>query len=858
MDKKMSLGFVPDHISFSRQVHLTDYLNIIRKRKWVVIVFFLVVVSIVSYISFSTTPVYKATAQIIIEQRSPFVDKITGVMNVDPNNRDDYQTQYNLLMSRSLAKNVIEDLKLWKEFGIDEIQNPNSSTLPVGVSRDSLISSSIDTSASNIPVSGASATPYPTWIVDWYLSKLEIVPLRETHLVYISFLNDSPEKAARIANAHVRAFIARTVQEQHLFSQQAIDWLKAQIRGQKIKVGTSQRAVYEYKYEQLESFSIDDKNIFSLPEIMQSPVIQDLRAKLAELKARKLEMITKYGPKHPKMIEINSSIEKLEQGIIDEVQIVRKTIKAELDRIVALEKIAQQKGAVAYNEKAINYDMLSLDAESDQEMYDILLKQAKEISLTGNMEKNDIRVVDEAEVPLFPVKPKIFLNIFVSAVLGLTFGVGLAFFLEYMDKTVRTPEDIAQRLGLPMLGMIPYDKSLRKGKVLALQGSESHHNQNKLKGIYTQYDVSGSFATRLPLMQAGMSGQVLLIESTTSGEGKTTVLAKSAISLARGGLRVLMVDADVQRPSLHHLFGLKNDEENGLINAMARVLLQEIRQGSLNKYSVSDLFSLLALKKQSGQLVITNDSQTMTAIFENGCLIHIQSQDIPFANRLGTMLLRGGFITESQLKDAIERNQRTGQPLGYILINAGYINQAQLQGPLKLQMEEHLQKLFSWKQGTFVFEPGSVERYEDKRIYFAEDYTSIINRLGRISGSRLLESEVLSHVKPVNEPNLSLLPAGIGDTRPDGPLYFTLLSKFLTLLKQRYDVVLVDAPPLLDFMNSVTPLLSLVDGVIFIVKSGHVSIDYINKATSCIKDAKTNIIGAILNQAKIRHGCYYK
>jgi Mrp family chromosome partitioning ATPase len=386
--------------------------------------------------------------------------------------------------------------------------------------------------------------------------------------------------------------------------------------------------------------------------------------------------------------------------------------------------------------------------------------------------------------------------------------------------------------------------------------------KEKRIGDYAQYyDVSGSLVAGLPLGQSSMSGQILVIESATAGEGKTTVLAKSAISMARGGLRVVMVDADIQRSSLHRFFGLNNNGEggaSGLTNVMRRILSKKIRNGSLDKFSVADLFFLVALKKQSGKLIIKNESSSMTGVFEDGRLFHLQSPDIPFANRLGTMLLRGGFITESQLKDALERNKRTGQPLGYILINAGYITQDQLQGPLKLQMEEHLQKLFSWKQGDFTFEPGSIETYEDRRIYFQEDYTPIINRLSRMTGSRLLEREVIASVKTVNGSNLSILPAGIGNTiTPYGPLYFTLLAKFLQILKERFDVVLIDAPPILETMGGSRPLLSLADGIIFVAKSGHVSVKHIEKATTYMRESKVKIIGTVLNQVK-KGNYYYK
>ncbi|WP_169703773.1 DUF4388 domain-containing protein [Candidatus Kuenenia stuttgartensis] len=116
----------------------------------------------------------------------------------------------------------------------------------------------------------------------------------------------------------------------------------------------------------------------------------------------------------------------------------------------------------------------------------------------------------------------------------------------------------------------------------------------------------------------------------------------------------------------------------------------------------------------------------------------------------------------------MERNQRTKLPLGYILINAGYINQEQLKGPIKLQIEEHLQKLFSWKEGTYSFKPGSIETYEDKRVFFQEDFTPVINRLGRLGGSRLLEREILSNVTTLNGSNISLLRFGTGEIFPEG------------------------------------------------------------------------------------------
>lgn len=840
VNQLMTTGHKNDQSPSLQEVHLIDYFNIIKKRKWTVLALFFAIVCIVTAWSFSTTPVYKATTQLMIESQSSFINKIADATYIDPKDEAYYQTQYRLLMSRSLAKKVIEDLGLWKNFRNDRDKNPDASPSP-------------------------EAEIQPR-MVNWYLSNLQIAPIRTTKLVDISFLSKSPEMAARIANEHAHAFITRSTELQHKVSEQALEWLKKQVRGQKTMVGTSQRSVYEYKYEQLGSFSVDDEGVFSIPEIKENPVIKDLRGKLAELKARKSEMATKYGPKHPKMIEINSSIQKLEQGITEEVMAIRKVIKAELDKIMAFEKRVRQthghqtEDADPATQKAITYDMVRLEAESDQEIYDVLLKHAKEIGLTGSMEKNNIRIIDEAEVPQNPAKPKIFLNILLSVVIGLVFGCAVAFFQDYMDRKVKTPEDVLQRLGLPVVGVMPYDKCLKTDKILSLAQDDTNLEQGRRTGGHAQYhgyDLSNSLIAKLPFMQSSMSGQLFMVESAIAGEGKTTVLAKMAISLSQSGFRVIMVDGDLQQPSLHDMFGFNNGKGSGLLNVMNSILSREIEEGTLDTWSIDDLFCLIALKRLSGSLVVSCDDQTITAVFEHGRLLHLQNRDNSFANRLGTMLLRGGFITEDQLNDALERNQRTGQPLGYILINSGYINRNQLQGPLKLQKEEYLQKLFSWKHGAFTFEPGSVETYEDKRIYFEDDCTPVIDRLGRMSGSRFIEGEMLSYVKPVNGSNLSILPAGEGKKNFSSPVCFALMSKFLTLLKQRFDVVLVDAPPVLDGGNSAAPLLSLVDGVIFVIKAGQVSDGLINKAIETIKESKANIVGAVLNQARIEKGYYY-
>ena len=886
--------------SFPRQVHLSDYFAVIRRRKWVVILVFLAVVGITTAATLLSKAIYKATTQIVIERDASPLDDIGQVAVQNARETDYYPTQYRLLGSRTLAYKVIEDLGLARRFAKSEVKVTTPLSLISKVVRAVRAKLGLDGPEDSSEATRSKVEPS---IVDWYLSNLEITPVRGTRLVNVSFLGGSPEMVARIADAHTRAFIHRNVHMQQSAAQQALDWLKTQLQEQKAKVEASQRRIHKYMkankitefegpqsipseeliglnaslikakadrmikravYNQLNGLSTKKENLLSLPEFSQDSVLLGLHNQLIELKAKRLSMSTRYGPKHPKMRkmrELDFDIQQLKKDMLAEVKRLKASSKAELDRAVAIEKSiqkaldGQKRKVTSLREKAIDYDVLQQQAESNQHIYDILLKETKEIGLTKLIESSNVRVVDRAEVPRFPVRPRVFLNILLAVVLGLIMGTGLAFFREYMDDTLKAPGDVSQRLRMPVLGVIPYDKSIKKGKTAALLAETSRAGE-MAPNRYPHYDLTGGLPAVLQLTdQATLSGQVLVLASATMGEGKTTVLAQLSGYLANSGLRVLMVDCDLQRPALHQILGIKNGQ--GLVIPMSRIMSHKIRAGTLREYSLDDLFFLIRLRKNSGVLFVKNDYQAMKATFQNGQLLHIENRDNPRANRLGSMLLRGGFVTADQLEEALERNQRTGQPLGYILLNAAYIKQDQLRGPLKLQMEEHLQRLFSWRHGSFSFRPEKVEIHEHERIHFGEDYTPLIRRLGHLTGSRFLENEILSQVKSLREKNVYVLTTGSAPSNWGGQFNLTLMSKFLDILRRRFDVILLDGPPVLNVAGS-APLSALADSVIFVIKAGHQPVIALNQAKSSLDEAKAKILGAVLNQVKVRQDYYYR
>jgi polysaccharide biosynthesis transport protein len=903
-------------MSTSIDDHISDYIEILKRRKWVIILFFLIVVGSVTTFSLIATPQYKTSAKILLGGQPTPMNPLGESPQRVPEINLYYQTQVNLLKSRSLARSVIESLD------IQDVQQEkalsNTFSLFTGIFdliKSRLSAANTETVRSdassehqpieNLPKTTADSSIHPERnadtnrisprLLNWYLNKLEVLPVRNSSLVTVSFTGPNAELIARIVNTHANTAIQNTIHQHQAQAMSALEWLKAQITEQKKEVQSSQRAIYDFK-KQHNALSLDDsqiiksqelqelnsaltraktdrmakqaaymelksildkgQSVLQMQEISDDPVIQNLRNQLVNLMSEKIELGTNYGPKHPKIIEINRGIAQLNNEIITEKKRLVKAIRTDLNQAMALEKsirksLESQKAiAMSLGEQTIEYDVLKQQAASSQDVYDFLLKQSEEIALSSAIRSSNMHIVDEAEIPAEPVSPNLKLNILLSVFLSLFMGVGLSLLLEYIDNTVKTPMDVAVRLGMPVLGMIPFHKALQgKNSMNPLLTAPNDKSGESLP--LSIYHISNRLPDELRSPAEGLFGRVLIVESATMNEGKTTVISRIASNLTDAGLRVLLVDCDFQRPSLDKLFEIK--AQGGLGKSIDRIMRHNLSSGTLTEFSMDDLFFLIALKKLNGRLFVNNEDQTLVAFFQNGVLVHIQNKNSPVNNRIGTMLSNGGFITDNQLSDAMERHKRTGQPLGYILVNAGYIGREKLRGPLRLQIEEYLQKMFSWKRGNFVFKPGVVQLYENERIYFEEDYSPMIYNLGRIEHSKFIERELLSQLVSLSKENLYIMPAG-SSYKLIGSMNLILMKKVFEKLKQHFDVLLVDTPPL-DAASGIESIFPLADSIVVVIRAGHLSVKELNSALTHLPQDK--IIGTILNQVKTSPNPYY-
>ena len=298
---------------------------------------------------------------------------------------------------------------------------------------------------------------------------------------------------------------------------------------------------------------------------MSNTFVQQLKGQLADLQRQQAQMGERLGEKHPDMIKLNSAIQNTQARLDGEIAKVVQAVQNEFlsaqaqERSLAAALEGQKADALALNRKGIEYGVLRREAESNRQIYEALMQRSKETGISGELKTSNVRVVDHAEVPQQPVRPAKALNLLLGLLGGLLAGVGLAFFVDYLDDRIKNPEEIRRYLGLNFLGLVPgltvkYEKNGRPStpsSELLLGMGEA------FRGIRTNV----TFATA----ENGMRS--LIVTSTQPGEGKSVVANNLAVSLAQTGQRVLLVDTDLRKPRQHDLFNLP--QEPGLSNLLA-------------------------------------------------------------------------------------------------------------------------------------------------------------------------------------------------------------------------------------------------------------------------------------------------
>ncbi len=581
-----------------RETTIRDYWLILTKQRWTIIAFASVVLILTTIATFKTTPIYDAVGRIAVNRESadalPFKDSAT------PNTDEDYtiamETQVRILHSDNLAMRVIRKL------GLDN--NVNFT----GVAKTQAPAGELPTTSPTID------TREETKLIDTFRGGLKVATVNNTRLIEIHYSNRDPRLAADIVNGIVSSYIEQNYQTKFESAMQTSDWLSRQLADLKLKVETSQEKLIRFQREkgivgidekqnlttskldelskeltETEADRIQKEANYELaatgnPELMArspSEMLGQLRGRESTLKQEYALLKTQFGTNYPKVVEIKNQLDQVQDDINAEVKRMATQIKNEYlaaqqrENMVLARMEEQKREANELNQNAIEFNILKRDVDANRQLYEGLLQKLKEASLEAGLHSNNIRVVDSARVPLAPTSPDIPRNLGLGLILGLCGGVGLAFLLESLDNTVRTPEQAELVSGLPTLGVVPQflraDAPRLHPAKLSLANSEPASRRAELIAQLRPNSEAAecyrSLRTSILLSALDSPPKVLLVTSPLPQEGKTTTSVNCAIVLAQRGSRVLLVDADLRRPGVHRAFGF--DRKGGLSTVLA-------------------------------------------------------------------------------------------------------------------------------------------------------------------------------------------------------------------------------------------------------------------------------------------------
>lgn len=584
---------------------LREYWRIVKRHKWVVLSTLVILVALVTIATFMTRPVFRATVKVEIGKETERVLSGQRIMEVETANVFNplyMQTQVEILQSRDLARRIINKLKLTEH---DEFKLRTKSPL--------------------------TENERQVVLVNTFQNRYDVAVGRMSRVVSISFDAYNAQLAADVANTAAEQYIGWSMENRVQGVESAKDFLKEKLRESEEELRKSEQAYSAYLSEhKIISFDLDKGNITldraselnkqlvevenerrqaealyqrsreaapdDLPQVLNDTMVQNISKELSKQEQELANLSAKYQPGYPAVKQVQEQVNALKQQLQDAKKNVIKNIETQYE--VARRKeadlkvsLSQSKGeAIQQNRESVQLNVIKQKLDIDRKIYDDLLQRSRQAGVESEFRPTNIRVVQTAEVPIAPVKPNKPLNIGLSVLIGLALGIGLAFFLEYLNNTINTAEDVERITHLPPLGAIPSLQSLtkrralsygygaRKSTALALSNSNNSNELVSSHDSLSAYSESyRALRTSLLLSSAEHAPRTMLITSSHPGEGKTTIAVNTAISLAQTGARVIVLDGDMRRPRCHKVLNTKN--EVGLSTYLSRdIPLDEVVQ----------------------------------------------------------------------------------------------------------------------------------------------------------------------------------------------------------------------------------------------------------------------------------------
>jgi len=628
----------------STEIDLMESWRIILKRKWVVIIFTGALFFFTAVFTFLATPMYKSTATLMIEEETSRMLSIEDTFGYQtPVTRDlrGFNTQLKLLKSKSLAERVVQQANLQTR---EDFQQANKTgrglfgTLGYIITLGWLRSGNKD--GEQNPDLPYATNPYSDDAIG-IQKQLNVKHIRDTKLVEVSYTSSSPHLAAEIVNTIAMEFKKFSVDMRLQTTQQASDFLSDQIanlsqeldeKNQELQRYSKDKDIFllnptestainelsqvrqAYTAARLERISkqtvyqeLRDLDANTIPQFVDNPEIQQLKADYIRAKNDYDEIQKEYGPSHPRNIQAKSRMDSLRNDLQNAVDVAKSDYETALQREnrILADLESQKENVVRTDSNAIQYRLLRDEVEQISTLLSSLREkqQAAMVSAKlGGLDTSNISIIDQGEIPDRPISPKKGLNLFLALILGSLGGVGLCFVLEYLDNSVKGPEDVERLAGLPSMGVIPHvpigeDKKQKKIQLASRLDYADDKQQDPYQEI-GQFELINHYFPKISIAEdyrtvrtsillsfAENPPRSILVTSALPKEGKSVTVTNLAVAFAQLGERVLVVDTDLRKPRLHQIFKIERQE--GLSNFLTGNLAM---RDAIQKTDVENIF----------------------------------------------------------------------------------------------------------------------------------------------------------------------------------------------------------------------------------------------------------------------------
>ena len=540
--------------SLAENINLRHYWRVILERRWLVITAFISVFVLCLIYLFKATPIFQALTRLQINREADNVLNIKEALSLDMREVDYLQTQYKNLQSRTLIESVIKQLDLEKD--------PRYAKQP----------------------DKAKAV----------LDDITIAPIRLSRLVDAKVEHPNAKTAADMANKLAELFIKRNTDQKMAKLTDAYFYLKQEAESLATNVTKSDFDLHKYREDKKMISLEESQNIVlqalrqaqadldkasseaaateslakkvqqmldsgmsldTIPEVNQDPLIQAMKRDLAVRNGELANLRERYLDPHPNVQSVLKEIAAKGKAIQEQSLKVIESFKnaatlAETKKETLSAELGKKtKEAFELSRLRVDYDVLSREVDKNKRLFDLVLSRTKEMDLMGKDPSQNILIIDVAAVPVKPIKPRIVLTLVLGVLGGLAVAIGLAFFVNYLDDSIKSQDDVETYLRLAFLGYVP---NIKTNSVLErdLQ-SHLHPQSNAAEGFRT-------IRAAITLAPKADRFRVLAVTSTIPSEGKSLVGSNLAVVTAQTGLKTLLVDADLRRPSVHKAFQLQS------------------------------------------------------------------------------------------------------------------------------------------------------------------------------------------------------------------------------------------------------------------------------------------------------------